>query len=89
MQKLWVVMGGTGEYSDRREWPVRAYMHKAAAEAEIVKLDAQAKEIWAAKGENYYPKVTNELRKHLLDPNVDFDYTGTSYFYYEVELANG
>ena len=50
---IYVVMGTTGEYSDREEWPVRAYFSKHLAEDCINGLNKTAKKLAAMKGEYY------------------------------------
>lgn len=40
MTKAYVIIAGSGEYSDRCTWPVRIYLNKERAEQEMAKLDA-------------------------------------------------
>lgn len=92
MERLWVVMGGTGEYSDRCEWPVRAYRDKSRAELEVSRLSEEAKAFEARVPYDYGSGRCAEVMAHgkkVGDPGFASDYTGTSYFYYEVELVNG
>ena len=89
MEKVWIVMGSTGEYSDRREWPVVAFMSEAAAKDRIAALDVRMQEMpqqwrevrWDHEG---------DMKAHMaaLDPDFVMDYTGTSYFFYEVEVVH-
>lgn len=79
---IWVVMGTTGEYSDRREWPVRAFKRKKEAEELITAATQKAHEIFVV-GPRYRWKTDD----NPFDPHMEMDYTGTSYFYYEVELV--
>lgn len=82
-QKIWVVYGETGEYSDHSEWTVAAYTSEADAKAHA---DAATK--WY--GEN----GGKELRRYLgtpaqanpHDPSMQIDYTGTEWNIYPVEL---
>ena len=88
---IWVVMGGTGEYSDRREWPVRAYKDKAVTEREVTRLTEEAKALMARVGYDYSAEQSKAVDEHgekVGDPGFLMDYTGTSYFYYEVELVD-
>jgi hypothetical protein len=81
-QTIYVVMGTTGEYSDRTEWPVVAFCQKDTAEKLIEQATKRAKEIEATREERYYvERGCNEF-----DPDMTMDYTGTYYFLYEVEL---
>lgn len=91
---VYVVMGMTGEYSDRNEWPVVAFMDKAAAEARVTALDAWLREHRMHYDDNV--RVPFEMRyadnddgtrpRTPLDPNFGVDYTGTKYFIHEVPL---
>lgn len=82
---LYVVMGTTGEYSDRDEWPVAAYEEKELAELHVTLAEKRANELAAAEWRSYDgPKKPNEY-----DPDMEMDYTGTRYFYYEVPLRDG
>ena len=82
MKKIFVVMGSTGEYSDRTEWPVLAYTDEDLAKEHVVNADRRAKEIYATRKTRYgVEKGINEF-----DPDMDMNYTGTSYFLYTVDL---
>lgn len=84
MKNVFVVMGSTGEYSDRLEWAVMAYLDEAAAQEHVINAERRAKEIFALrKGWRMPEGVKNEF-----DLNMDMDYTGTSYFIYTVPLAS-
>lgn len=88
MSKIWVVMGTTGEYSDRNDWPVVAFPDKARAEARIVACTQEANKRFS---ESQVPDESNDWSSYntdnnVLDPNMKMDYTGTSYFHYEVEI---
>lgn len=80
--KIYVVEGATGEYSDHREWPVKAYVSEDKAKQHVVKATQRGNEIFAQSGSKYGPhEGENEY-----DPNMRIDYTGVRYNYYEVEL---
>ena len=83
MKNIYVVMGSTGEYSDRTEWAVIAYHDETAAQEHVVNAERRAKEIYATR-ENHYraEKGINEF-----DTDMSMDYTGTFYFIYTVPLA--
>lgn len=88
-RKVFVVMGSTGEYSDRREWGVRAFFEQPAAEDFAFKATARALEIkqseWFSQ-RHFYPRP--EMPKSQFDPDLtDMDYTGADYFVVEVPLA--
>ena len=83
MKNVFVVMGTTGEYSDRNEWAVMAYLDEAQAQEHVVNADRRAKELFATRQDHYsIEKGANEF-----DPDMSMDYTGTSYFIYRVPLA--
>lgn len=82
--KIFVVRGQTGEYSDRTEWPVKAFTDEDKAKEFVVQADAIARELYiqAEKSHSFWSfKGT-----HPLDSKFEMDYTGTSYYYEEVEL---
>lgn len=88
MERIWIVMGSTGEYSDRREWPVIAFTSEDAAKERIAALDVRMQQIpqeW--RDDRWEHEV--KIKEHMapLDPNFSMDYTGTSYFFYEVEVV--
>lgn len=82
--EIFVVMGTTGEYSDRNEWPVKAFKLKDSAEAFVLECSKIAKEI-KAKYKSSYSVPANS---HPLDPGFQSDYTGTEYFIYNVKLED-
>lgn len=80
--KIYVVFGKTGEYSDRMEWPVKAFKKKEKAERLVSEAEKHAKIIEVTRKDEYrVPEGINPL-----DPKMQMDYTGTSYYYIEVEL---
>ncbi len=80
MNTIWVVFGTTGEYSDRDEWPVRAFYSKSNAERLVAAATARANEIFAS--EEYQSGV------NPYDPEMKMDYTGTTYYVVEVPIAD-
>lgn len=43
--KVYVITGVAGDYSDRTEWNVKAYMDEARARQEVERMDAAAREV--------------------------------------------
>lgn len=88
MERIWIVMGSTGEYSDRTEWPVIAFTTEEAAKAHIAALDVKMQDIPQDWREERWLNDDN-IKAHMapLDPAFAMDYTGTSYFFYEVPVA--
>ncbi len=87
MDRVWVVMGWTGEYSDRSEWPVAAFMTEEAAQARVKALDEKMQEMPKEWRRNWDDR--EKVRAHMgaLDPDYHEDYTGTGYFIYEVPVV--
>lgn len=89
MSKVYVVMGTSGEYSDRNEWPVIAYFDKEKAEQHIKNATQEANKIFQNK-----PIIKNKycpqkgVNKYDLEMTWDYG-DGCSYFMYEVELIEG
>lgn len=46
MKQAFVVLAGTGEYSDRAEWPIRVVMTEARAQELVSELDAEVAPLW-------------------------------------------
>jgi len=89
--RLHLVIGSTGEYSDRSEWPVRAFKSKAGAEDFIKTLEAEYRKF---EGENCGYQRPDQEGKSLddamkkLDPKFEEDYTGTMWHLDFVEYEN-
>ena len=81
-EKIYVVMGTTGEYSDRTEWTIAAYSDEEEAKKHV-ELATERALIEEANSEingwDYQPK--NDY-----DTGMQIDYTGTGYYINEVEL---
>ena len=80
-ETVYVVFGETGEYSDRSDWPVKAYLSQQVAQELVVKATARANELFAYHYRDYKVSGVNEF-----DQNMRMDYTGTKYYICEVEL---
>ena len=81
--KIWVVSGSCGNYSDRVEWNVCAYISKKDAQEHTA--NAQVKAIRLHNQYSYcdIPKGANEY-----DPDMVSDYTGTTYYCKMIELRD-
>lgn len=91
--KAYLIEGRCGEYSDRRTWPVCAYLNKARARDKVEHLTLKAKEAAVEFGEDFRYNVWDEtVRKAICafigDPNFQSDYTGTTYHYYEIDIVD-
>lgn len=94
MKTVFVVRGSTGEYSGNRNWGVRAFETKAAAEA----FEARCVD-WLRKHrahtsndgrDDAEPLASCDEREALcndperLDQNLEISYTGTDYYLEEI-----
>ena len=84
MNKVYVVMGGTGEYSDHREWAVKAFLDPDRAADLVVKASARARELVADGWRSWDDDFKDVRNEH--DPRMDVDYNGVRYEVMEVEL---
>jgi hypothetical protein len=93
-EKVYVVMGETGEYSDRAFWHVVAYRDEEAAKAHVQRAEA-----WLMKNGVHCDApnpggIDYEDREALVgqnpeDPNMKVpEYYGSRYFYFDVELRS-
>lgn len=73
-EQIFLVIGTTGEYSDRDEWYVAAYRDRAKAESHA--LLAKAEGATLKRGD-----------KNAYDKDFQKDYTGTDYYVAEVLLC--
>jgi len=86
MDKVWVVEGATGEYSDHYEWPVCFHETEVEAKAMVEILTekmGEAKVLFPDNRPNPYDDSRRNYMK-AFDPHFAEDYTGTNYSCYEV-----
>jgi len=82
MSTIYVVQGTTGEYSDRKDWLVKAFSSQTKALDLCHRAQLRAFEIKKSRESPYSaPKNSNEF-----DPGMYMDYTGTEYTVLPVEL---
>lgn len=85
--RKWLVIGETGEYSDRRQW--EAGIFDTQAEAEAWADAANAIMVRFGLHKNTGSVATAELR-HLIqafDPNWQVSYPGVQYHFGEVRVS--
>jgi hypothetical protein len=80
-----VVMGSTGEYSDRSEWPVCAYQDKARADEHADLAKNEAHKLAKARKSRYEDVKEGS---NIYDPKMYMDYTGTDYYVLSVDLVD-
>lgn len=97
MPKIFIVVGTKGEYSDRHEWPARAYSDEARAcnyaeRAKVNGRDLACQYRRYEDGPGPYltgPEWLEKLRLTPLDPKFDpcsYDANDVDYFVVECEL---
>lgn len=92
VRMIYVVVGETGEYSDRTEWLVAAFDTEEAAKARVIKATDRARELeqWTdlddqpCRYSDAADKPTNQY-----DTKMRMAYTGTVYHYSAVPLIGG
>ena len=86
MDTVYIVMGTTGEYSDREEWPVCAYTNEQAAQQHVEAAEKRAKEIEVLWRGNEYRMPEGLKNEH--DPDMAMEYTGTHYYIMATQLRD-
>jgi hypothetical protein len=86
MQKIYLVMGQTGEYEAYSNWTVRAFLDKRKAEELLAKASKRAKKIHSMMLKAMHEGRTVPDFKSQYDPNIYMWYNGTFYFIVEVPL---
>lgn len=91
--KIYIVFGATGEYSDHKEWPVKAFRSQEKAQAFVIQLTKEAR-VMLAKYNNspsYWQHGKDFSRSEPFerppnDPDFDCDYSGVNYYIEETTL---
>lgn len=86
-RRIYVVQGCTGEYSDRNEWPVRAYRLEDKAKEAVQRLDEAARPFNDPTFDRWTER--DKFRAAMTeagDPDASLDYTGVKYSYFSVVL---
>ncbi len=85
-EKIWMVGGTTGEYSDRTEWVVDAWRSEVEAQARIAFLTNKMQELGISRRMDYDIRQEAVEKMRQFDEAFSHDYTGTSYYICELEL---
>lgn len=80
---VYVVYGTTGEYSDRQEWTVKAFVNEERAKRFAGACQDEVTRLKALYGDELR---WNKADIHKYDPQFKWDYTGTDYWVDEIEL---
>ena len=96
MNKIWIVEGSTGEYSDHCYWQVFAFTTEEKALSYTNKLNDWCKEHRCLSGDENSCRrgdfedtdFLDEENQNLcpLDKDFKVDYTGTRYYHYPLEI---
>lgn len=95
--QVYVVMGTSGEYSDRYEWGVCVYQDEALAQQHVIMAQKEASIInkaisdldWSdfIEFDNNESKQNTLIKSNIFDVNMQSDtYTGTSYYICAVDM---
>ena len=84
MNKVYIVVGSTGQYSDTMYWYVKAYAEESDAERHAKLAKSECDVICA--GRDSYWDIPEGANKY--DPRMSVDYTGVFYSVEEVEFAD-
>lgn len=90
LNQVHIVFGVTGEYSERDEWPVAAYLDEEIAK-EHVRLATQGANEYLVQYNNMLTRADQDAwkfeHKNPYDPDMQLDYlTGTSYYIISVTV---
>lgn len=92
--KIYVVIGSTGEYSDRNEWLIKAFRDEEDAKFLVTNATNRANQIYTLATEEdwafhkVYEPDENPSYFNEYDPSMQMEYTKTIYYYKEVELED-
>jgi hypothetical protein len=82
---IFVVEGSTGEYSDHREWLVKAYTNETKAIEHILLASQEANKLFVKYNSDDY--AYGDSLENKYDPYMQMDYTGVRYRYHSIELV--
>jgi hypothetical protein len=85
---IYVVMGMCGEYSDRTEWPVKAFVNKEKGKALVENATRRSAELQLVREQEPYVHDEEIAKQNQFDPGMKFDYTGTRYYLMPVDLSD-
>lgn len=94
MDKIYLVRGQYGEYSDRREWTVAAYASEMLAREHVEQAGAYLRELRARRDSIWnlpYEEVEKLKTENPFDPNGEYSIGSsyeTDYWVEEVAVSN-
>jgi hypothetical protein len=83
--KIFIAEGRTGEWEDRRDWPLRAFRKEAKAKEFVDDLNEKARDI----GVRFSRGTESDLEEmKRFDPQLQsIDSDGIEYYYYSLDLS--
>ena len=87
---IYLLTGTSGEYSDRSDWNVRAFVAKKGAEALKTRLEEMENRRRALRSDGDYDAAEAlEEEVKILDPNNSSFWSSTDYAIEEIQLEGG
>lgn len=83
--KIFIVVGSTGEYSDRYQWNVGAYYSEKAARDHA---DMASEEAWRLHKSRSSKHSSIEEGANKYDLKMTMSYTGADYYVHEAEILD-
>jgi hypothetical protein len=86
---IYIVMGATGEYSDRNEWAVAAYYDEELAKTHVEEATKRAKAIEVAAEVDAADWNLKEklMKENPFDSCSYMSYTGNGYYIYTLPIS--
>lgn len=90
MKQVFIIEGNTGEYSDRTNWLVKAFLDEEAAQNFARELTSKLEELGLDVGccGDWEEREVKSKEMKKLDPWFQNDYTGSHYCLLNVELED-
>jgi len=90
MNKIFIIQGNTGEYSDRCDWMVKAYFSQERAQKHMEILNNKLKELKLLEGfeGDWKQRDDNSKIMKQFDEQFMCDYTGSYYMLITVDLED-
>ncbi len=87
MMRIYVVEGHCGEYSDHRNWPVKAFRDEETAKTFMLACIEEGRRLVAAGQDLPFLERMEVYKAHKLDDGFDSDLDCWDYTYFWVDLV--